>query len=70
MLRVCVSHYEPRPCRLPPPRTRRSTLKSTISTAQESFGELKKSIDAKSFNIFMTMVKEKMEGLKPYAQVV
>jgi hypothetical protein len=26
-------------------------------------------MDAKSFNIFVTMVKEKVEGLKPYAQV-
>lgn len=26
-------------------------------------------MDAKSFNIFISMVKEKVEGLKPYAQV-
>lgn len=37
--------------------------------AQESFGELKDAMDAKSFNIFMSMVKEKVEGLQPYAQV-
>ena len=47
----------------------RSPARSFISNTQESFGELKDAMDTKSFNIFMSMVKEKVEGLKPYAQV-
>ncbi len=35
---------------------------------QETFGELKGQLDGPSFNILMTLVKEKVEALGPYAR--
>lgn len=41
---------------------------SCITQTQESFGELKGQIDGQSFNILMTLLKEKVAALEPYAQ--
>lgn len=39
-----------------------------LTHTQESFGELKGQIDGQSFNILMTLLKEKVAALEPYAQ--
>jgi len=39
-----------------------------VTGEQEAFGDLKSQLDGPSFNILMTMVKEKMQALGPFAQ--
>ena len=51
--------YHLTPPSLPPP---------ALFSIQETFGELKGQLDGPSFNILMTLVKEKMQALGPFAK--